>query len=202
MSQLKQSERLFTLFARRASELGRRLKRDEWFEVADRFFADSAKERSRATTHPDAEAIYDAYPRKAGKVDALKAISKAIEDKGGMSIGLAEATEAYGRAVATWPKAIRFKRGSDGVEFDTVPHPATWFNRGSYDDDRKQWPIYGTRAVIAPDESLDAPPARWMEYLREDMPDCVYLEQQTPWSKIDADLRAHILAKMRAKGYI
>jgi hypothetical protein len=202
MPALKQSERLFALFARRGQELGRRLKRDEWFEVADRFFADLGKERSRAETHPDAEAIYASYPRKVGKVDALRAISRAIAGKGGDSVGIADATAAYGRAVETWPKAVRFKRGFDGVEFDTVPNPATWFNRGSFDDDRTQWPVYGPRAANAKEQAPESEPARWREYLAADMPDCVYLDDGWTWQKIDADLRAHIVGKMRAKGFL
>jgi len=202
MPALKQSERLFALMARRAQELGRRLKRDEWFEVADRFFADISKERARAETHPDAEAIYASYPRKVGKIDALRAISRAILSKGGDSSAIADATAAYGRAVETWPDAVRFKRGPDGVKFDVVPNPATWFNRGSYDDDRAQWTVYGPRAVNARETAPDEEPARWREYLQADMPECVYLDDGWTWAKIEPDLRAHIVGKMRAKGFL
>jgi hypothetical protein len=34
------------------------------------------------------------------------------------------------------------------------------------------------------------------------MPDCVYLDDGWTWQKIDADLRAHIVGKMRAKGFL
>jgi hypothetical protein len=176
------------------------LKRDEWLEVADRFFADMTKERIRAAIHPDAEAIYAAYPRKVGKDDALRAISSAIARKGG-SAEILEGCTAYGKAVATWPKAIRFKRGETGDFFDTVPNPATWFNRGSFDDDRTTWPTYGARAANAKETAQDEP-ARWREYLRADMPDCVYLEEGRTWDKIEPDLRAHILGKMKAKGFL
>ncbi len=78
---------------------------------------------------PDrAELIYQAYPRKIGKADALRAIRKALEkmpaDK------LLEATKAYAVAVALWPPDEQMK---------FTPHPATWFNRGSYEDDRTAW---------------------------------------------------------------
>ena len=189
------------MFERRGRELGRRLKKDEWFEVADRFFADAAKEKQRAAIHPDAEAIYAAYPRKVGKDEALRAISSAIARKGGESAELLDACTAYGKAVATWPRAVRFKRGDSGDFFDTVPHPATWFNSGRFDDDRTNWPTYGAMGV-KPKETAQDEPARWREYLSEDMPDCVYLQDGRTWASIEPDLRAHILGKMKAKGFL
>lgn len=189
------------MFERRARELGRRLKRDEWFDVADRFFADAAKEKSRAAVHPEAEAIYATYPRKVGRDEALRAISSAIARRGGEHEAIAEACAAYGRAVATWPRAIRFKRGDNGEFFDTVPHPATWFNSGRFDDDRANWPTYGATGVKPKELAQDEPP-RWREYLRADMPDAVYLEDGWAWAKIEPDLRAHIVGKMKAKGFL
>jgi hypothetical protein len=202
MTQLKHSEKLYALMARKAAELGgRRLRRDEWIAVADQFFFDLQKQRARATTHPDAEAIYANYPRKVAKDAALRAISAAIDRKNGEVAGLLESTQAYARAVETWPKAVRFKRGQTGDTFDTVPHPATWFNEGRFDDERSNWPIYGatTKKLVSPAQHE---PLRWREYLEADMPDCVYLQEQTPWAQIDADLREHITAKMRAKGFL
>lgn len=38
-------------------------------------------------------------------------------------------TRAYAAAVALWPEE----------ETQFIPHPATWFNRGSYDDDPNEW---------------------------------------------------------------
>lgn len=200
MAQLRQSERLFALMARRAQELGRKLKRDEWLEVADLFFADLAKARARSFIHPDAEAIYAAYPRKVAKDAALRAISMAIERRGGESLSLLEATNAYAAAVATWPRAVRFKRSETGELFDTVPHPATWFNRGSYDDDRAQWPVYGATCKQKPDLAADEP-ARWREYLEQEMPECVYLDGRA-WSAIDADMRQIIREKMAKAGFL
>ena len=100
-----------------------------------------------------AEDIYAAYPRKVGKQAAIKAIKKVIragkknedwmcEQMGAIDIDndrpmegptveavLLERTKAYAAAVATWPAADK----------QFIPHPATWFNRGSYDDDPKEW---------------------------------------------------------------
>lgn len=74
-----------------------------------------------------AESVYDAYPRKVARQDALKAIVKAMKvvdpDR------LLERTKAFAEATTRW---------SDG-DLQFIPHPATWFNRGSYDDDPTTW---------------------------------------------------------------
>jgi hypothetical protein len=87
-----------------------------------------------------AEDIYAAYPRKVGKQAAIKAIKKAIKALGGAfgkpEVELLILTKQYAAAVATWPAADK----------QFIPHPATWFNRGSYDDDPKEW-VRGTAAA-------------------------------------------------------
>lgn len=75
----------------------------------------------------DAEKIYAFYPRKVGKKDALKAINRALKTI--PFAALISRTEAYTEAVAKWPTE----------KHDFVPHPSTWFNRGSYDDDPETW---------------------------------------------------------------
>jgi hypothetical protein len=83
-----------------------------------------------------AEEIYNAYPRKVGKADAIKAIKKAqgytpetCSKAQGRYHHLLERTQAYAAATAKW--------SVDDQRF--IPHPATWFNRGSYHDDPKEW---------------------------------------------------------------
>ncbi len=76
---------------------------------------------------PMETAIYELYPRKVGKADALKAIRHAL--KTCPNERLHAQTSAYAAAVASWPTAER----------QFIPHPATWFNRGSYDDDPETW---------------------------------------------------------------
>jgi hypothetical protein len=71
--------------------------------------------------------IYAAYPRKVGKQDALKAIARVLKTESAERI--LERTQAYAMAVLLWPLGERH----------FVPHPATWFNRGSYDDDPETW---------------------------------------------------------------
>jgi len=70
--------------------------------------------------------IYAAYPRKVGKVAAIKAIQKAME-RG--ATNLLFVVRQYADATAKWPAADK----------QYIPHPATWFNKGMYDDDPKEW---------------------------------------------------------------
>ena len=74
-----------------------------------------------------AEDIYAAYPRKVAKKDALKAICNAMKATGREK--LLVATKRYAAAMAKCPLEDR----------KYIPHPATWFNRGSYDDDPAEW---------------------------------------------------------------
>lgn len=73
--------------------------------------------------------IYEAYPRRVGKQDAIKAIKKTLESRPALAATLLATVEAYAGATALWP--------SGDQQF--IPHPATWFNRGSYDDDPETW---------------------------------------------------------------
>jgi hypothetical protein len=72
---------------------------------------------------PSIEDIYSAYPKKVGKPDALKAISKAVKRFGNTNV--LERTMAYAKA-----------RNGD---LDFVPNPATWFNQERFNDDPVTW---------------------------------------------------------------
>jgi hypothetical protein len=72
------------------------------------------------------EGVYQAYPRHVGKAAALKAIRKAILGNGHDSAWMLERVKLYATARA-------------GEDPDFTPNPATWFNRGSYDDDESAW---------------------------------------------------------------
>lgn len=74
--------------------------------------------------------IYQAYPRKEARVDALKAINKAITAAGFERV--LERTKAY----AQCPRVRQCLE--DGTQ-NYIPHPATWFNRAGYDDDPAFW---------------------------------------------------------------
>ena len=71
-----------------------------------------------------ADEIYRAYPKHVAKEAALKAISKALKVIGFDE--LLQAVKDFSQAVA-------------GSDKDLLPHPATWFNGGCWQDDRTTW---------------------------------------------------------------
>lgn len=74
-----------------------------------------------------ARAIYDAYPRHIGLKLALKAITAVLKTVDAAT--LLSAAEAYSAATAKW----------DAKDRQFIPHPATWFNQGRYEDDPAEW---------------------------------------------------------------
>lgn len=80
--------------------------------------------------------IYLQYPRKIARIAALKAIGKAAaflaKDQAISEIDarrwLYKATKAYAHSPA-----------GNNPDKTMIPHPATWFNRGSYMDDPQEW---------------------------------------------------------------
>jgi hypothetical protein len=86
--------------------------------------------------------IYEAYPRKAGRGAALKAIKKATVRlvTGDVIHKPMDALKARG---FLWKKATEYanspigRKPPDGEDFR--PHPATWFNQERYFDDVSEW---------------------------------------------------------------
>ena len=69
------------------------------------------------------ERIYNEYPRKVGKADALKAIEKALKKESFEF--LLERTEVYAKE----------RQGQDSK---FTPYPAKWFNKEHYHDEIEQ----------------------------------------------------------------
>lgn len=69
--------------------------------------------------------IYEAYPRKEGKDAALRAIRKRLNE-GANGKFMLDQVKVYAVNIA-W-KERRF-----------IPHPATWFNEGRFNDDPAEW---------------------------------------------------------------
>ncbi len=80
--------------------------------------------------------IYEAYPRKVARSEALTAIDKAL------SLVTADVLLAAVREYAASPAAKELKY---------VPYPATWFNNHRWEDDRSSW-----GSVPVPVEKFDA----------------------------------------------
>lgn len=68
--------------------------------------------------------IYECYPRRVGRPQALKAIRKAIDAHGFDHV--LQRTKEYAKARI-------------GQEDKFTPHPATWFNGERYNDDPRTW---------------------------------------------------------------
>lgn len=85
--------------------------------------------------------IYAEYPRHVGREAALKAIEKAVarlvKDK--------DAKDPLEARRTLWRAAKAYSESPAGRNPDRsmIPHPATWFNRGSYMDDPSEWEITG-----------------------------------------------------------
>jgi uncharacterized protein YdaU (DUF1376 family) len=86
----------------------------------------SSKPR-KGTPEPTSQqrVLYRAYPRHVAPQDAYRAIEKALRVK---------AFDQLLLAVQNFAK----KCARDGLEEKYIAHPATWFNRGSYDDEEFQ----------------------------------------------------------------
>ena len=69
------------------------------------------------------------YPKKVAKADALKAFTKIIKTQPDVNrfMSTLMASLEWWKQQASWVK--------DGGKF--VPHPATWLNRGSWEDSRE-----------------------------------------------------------------
>lgn len=83
-----------------------------------------AEEKPQAKSELDEQAakIYELYPRKAARPDAIKAIKKALKVVG--YTDLYTKTQKYATAVKESQKELSY-----------IPYPATWFNREEYNDD-------------------------------------------------------------------
>lgn len=83
-----------------------------------------------------AEEIYQKYPRKVGKREAMKAIEKALAR-------LPEELEWQGMLddLPFWlmGKVERYAKAPAGNRGHLTPHPSTWFNQSRYLDDEIEW---------------------------------------------------------------
>ena len=74
-----------------------------------------------------AESIYNTYPRKVGKPNALKKIKKALA-----SVGFDKLERLTREYSDLWHDA-------DKKQLAFCPHPATWFHQERYNDPPEQW---------------------------------------------------------------
>lgn len=102
----------------------------------------------------DVDAIYWAYPRHVGKIEARRAIRKAILDLARR--GVPSPAQYLLKVTSEFAKSPAGQAGS------FTPYPATWFNAGRYDDDRSEW---SKRDVSAQKKNPDAESAKAAQQL-------------------------------------
>ena len=100
------------------------------------------KNQSRTSKVDDeqAEAIYEVYPRKVGRPNALKAIKsalkrEAVKKEHGMSLN------ALVQKTKLWASACEQKIAADPEAAKYIKHPATWFNQQCYLEPATEWGI-------------------------------------------------------------
>jgi len=83
----------------------------------------------------DAELIYAAYPLKADRERAIKAILKALAR-------ISKRKDVYGAYEWLLTKTKEYAASPKGRRKEFQKYPATWFNAGSYDDPRESWEVH------------------------------------------------------------
>lgn len=82
-----------------------------------------------------AQRIYAEYPRKVGRTAAIKSIIKAMKEVDPERL---------------LNKVKMYADCKNGSNKQYIPHPATWFNQGRYDDDPSEWRIGNGSAPAKP----------------------------------------------------
>lgn len=154
---------------------------------AEKGWESRRKARVKAGIHPDAEKVYSLYPKKAGKEDALKAITSALK-KHPLEY-LLDKTAQFSACVANWPSSYRYF--ADGG--DRVWNPKNFFEKGHFEDDPKEWKRHGSRSAPPPVKQNLQEPMNW----RAHFPD--YIHVHTDWTLIDTASQTYICQQMAKK---
>jgi len=105
-------------------------------------FADDECEASSTKNSKPSEAqveqLYDLYPRKREKLDAKKAIRKAVAvvmagDADHPAMSVDGALDYVAQRVTLYAQCVQ------GCDRNFIPYPASWFNAGSFWDDERDW---------------------------------------------------------------
>lgn len=89
-------------------------------------------------TESQVEQVYSLYPRKRDKLDAKKAIRKAVAvvmagDADHPAMSVADALDYVAQRATLYAQCVQ------GCDRDFIPYPASWFNAGSFWDDDRDW---------------------------------------------------------------
>lgn len=158
----------------------------------DHHEAQQKQRKKKEIGGPVEREIYQAYPRHVAPQNAYAAIRLAL---GKTDCGhLKERVQKFASCVARWPASYRYKEGRD-----LVPHPATWFNRGSWEESEKEWLPAGMftqeqdRAGGGSPQRQDSPlpePQGWRDIFKD------YIHKDRPWSQLDRTTQQHITSQM------
>ena len=85
-------------------------------------------------------AIYDAYPRKVNKPEALVSIAKTIKREAAKK-DLGMSPKALLEKTKLWATAVEQRLAADPDSRKFIKHPATWFNKQCYLEDTAEWGI-------------------------------------------------------------
>ena len=109
-------------------------------------FEDSPTRAGRHCIGIGPEEIYAAYPRKVAKSEALLAIGKSVLKLRERSNVSPDGTPWESWLLARVKLYAEARRRGDKANaqgtldfWPAAPHPATWFNKGRYDDDPAEW---------------------------------------------------------------
>lgn len=111
----------------------------------------------------DAADIYQLYPRKEARADAIRAIEKALRKV---------PAEALKEAVAAFAKA------QEGNQTKFIPHPASWFNAERWTDDRAAWSSWRHGSGFAPAPAQAQRPAATRELTYEQQQQLLPMSQR------------------------
>lgn len=180
---------LFDSFAEYRREHGSFME-SKWIELCtlwhDQWHA-ARRKRQGLTVSPACHRLYALYPRKIGKNAALKAIGKALEKESEEK--LVTAVNRFKFATDRWPREER----------QFIPHPATWFNEGRFDDDPSEWDRgHSSPRAPAPKFEPIPEPKGWLEWAKANIPEWIRLESgPVPlWDRLRTDEQAMIVKQM------
>jgi len=145
----------------------------EIVEAASALHETASKARRKSEIVPAAESIYELYPRKVGKEDALLAITGALRKH--EAAYLLDKTSQFAEAVRSWPSSYRYMQ--DGG--DRCPNPGTWYRQGRFADDISTWRRRGAHTPAPHQKVSPLEPAGWRDAFPE------FVDRDKPWHDLD-----------------
>ena len=102
--------------------------------------------------------IYEAYPRKVGRRDALRSIERALE-----RLPRELKWEGNEEDLPYWllGKVEEYAKTPAGNRGYLTPHPSTWFNQSRYLDDPKEWEELAPKELERLQQAMNANVGIW-----------------------------------------